>query len=42
MFVDDLDINENELTSIIKFAEDTTFLVKVCKAEADLSDDVIS
>ena len=31
LFINDLDINENELTSIIKFADDTTFLVKVCK-----------
>jgi len=41
LFINDLDINENELTFMIKFADDTTLLVKVCKAKADLSDDVI-
>ena len=43
LFINDLDFNENELTFRSNyFSDDSTFLVKVCKAEGDLSDDLIN
>ena len=37
LFINDLPIRDNDLTSIVKYAHDTTLLVKVCKNEIDLS-----
>ena len=33
LFINDLAIRDNDLTSIVKYADDTTLLVKVCKNE---------
>ena len=33
LFINDLAIRDNELTSIVKYADDTTLPVKVCKNE---------
>ena len=38
LFINDF----NDLTSIIKYADDTTLLVKVCKNEIDLSQEVVN
>ena len=37
LFINDLAIRDNDLTSIVKYADDTTLLVKVCKNDIDLS-----
>ena len=37
LFINDLAIRDNDLTSIVKYADGTTLLVKVCKNEIDLS-----
>ena len=42
LFINDLAIRDNDLTSIIKYADDTTLLVKVCKNEIDLSQEVVN
>ena len=42
LFINDLAIRDNDLTSIIKYADDTTLLVKVCKNEIVLSQEVVS
>ena len=39
---DDLAIRHNDLTGIVKYAADTTPLVKVCKNEIDLSQEVFN
>ena len=41
-FINDLAIRDNNLTSIVKYANDTTLLVKVCKNEIDLSHEVVN
>ena len=41
LFINDLAIRDNDLISIVKYAEDTTLLVKVCKNEIDLSQEVV-
>ena len=35
-------VRDNQLTSIVKYADDTTLLVKVCKIETDLSQEVVN
>ena len=35
-------IRDNDLTSIVKYADDTTLLVEVCKNEIDLSQEVVN
>ena len=35
-------IRDNDLTSIVKYADDTTLLVKVCKNEIDLYQEVVN
>ena len=43
LFINDLAIRDNDLvTSIVKYADDTTLLVKVCKNEIDLSQEVVN
>ena len=42
LFINDLAIRDNNLTSIVKYADDTTLLVKVCKNEIDLSQEVVN
>ena len=42
LFIDDLAIRDNDLSSIVKSADDTTLLVKVCKNETDLSQKVVN
>ena len=37
LLINDLAIRDNDLTSIVKYADDTTLLVKVCKNDIDLS-----
>ena len=41
MFINDYAIRDNDLTSIVKYADDITLLVKVCKTEIDLSQEVV-
>ena len=42
-FINDLAIRDNDLvTSIVKYADDTTLLVEVCKNEIDLSQEVVN
>ena len=41
-FINDLAIRDNDLTSIVKYANDTTLLVKVCKNEIHLSHEVVN
>ena len=41
-FINDLTIRDNDLTSIVKYADDTTLLVKVLKNEIDLSQEVVN
>lgn len=41
LFINDLEIRENEDTSIVKYADDTTLLVKLCKDRPDLSENVL-
>ena len=42
LFINDLAIRDNDLTSIVKYADDTALLVKVCKNEIDLSQEVFN
>ena len=43
LFINDLAISQdNELTSIVKYADDTTLLVEVCENEIDLSQEVVN
>ena len=42
LFINDLAIRDNDLTSIVKYADDTTLLVKVCNTERDLSQEVVN
>ena len=35
-------IRDNDLTSIVNYSDDTTLLVKVCKNEIDLSQEVVN
>ena len=42
LFNNDLAIRDNDLTSIVKYADDTTLLVKVCKNKIDLSQEVVN
>ena len=42
LFINDLAIRDNDLTSIVTYADDTTLLVKVCKNEIDLSQKVVN
>ena len=42
LFINGLAIRDNELTSIVKYADDSTLLVKVCKNEVDLSQEVVN
>ena len=42
LFINDLAIRDNHLTSIVKYADDTTLQVKVCKNEIDLSREVVN
>ena len=42
VFINELAIRDNELTSIVKYAHDSTLLVKVCKNEIDLSQEVVN
>ena len=42
LFINDLAIRDNELTNIVKYADDSTLLVKVCKNEIDLSQEVVN
>ena len=43
LFINNLAIGDNDLvTSIVKYADDTTLLVKVCKNEIDLSQEVVN
>ena len=42
LFINDLAIRDNDLTSIVKYADDTTLLVKVCKNVIDLSQVVVN
>ena len=42
LFINDLAIRDSYLTSIVKYADDTTSLVKVCKNETDLSQAVVN
>ena len=42
-FINDLAIRDNDLvTCIVKYADDTTLLVEVCKNEIDLSQEVVN
>ena len=42
-FINDLAIRDNDLvTSIVKYADDTTLLVEVCKNEIDLSQEFVN
>ena len=42
LFINDLAIGENDLTGIVKYADDTTLLVKVRKNGIDLSQEVVN
>ena len=43
LFINNLAISQdNDLTSIVKYADDTTLLVKVCKNGIDLSQEVVN
>ena len=42
LFINDLAIRDNDLTSIVQYADDTSLLVKVCKNEIDLSREVVN
>ena len=42
LFINDLAVRDNELTSIVKYADDTAMLVKVSKNEIDLSQEVVN
>lgn len=42
LFLDDLAIWNNDLISIVKYADNTTLLIKVCKNEIDLSQEVVN
>ena len=41
LFIHDLAIRNNDLTSIVKYGDDTTLQVKVCTNEIDLSREVV-
>ena len=41
LFINDLDIEINKLNHLVKFADDTTILVKVCKINEQLCKDII-
>ena len=40
--LNNLAIRDNDLTSIVEYADDTTLLVKVCKNEIDLSQELVN
>ena len=40
--INDLTVRDNDLASIVRYADDTTLLVKACKSEIDLSQEVIN
>ena len=42
LFINDLAIRDNGLTSIVKYVDNTTLQVKVCKNEIDLSQEVVN
>ena len=42
LFINDLSIMDDDLTSIFKYADDTTMQVKVCKDEIDLTLEVVN
>ena len=42
LFINDLAIRDDDLTSIVKYADDTTMQVKVYKDEIDLSHEVVN
>ena len=42
LFINDLAIRDNDLTIIIKYADDTTLLVKVLNTEMDLSQEDVN
>ena len=42
LFINDLAIRDNDLSSIVKYADDTTLQVKVCKNEIDLSREIVN
>ena len=39
--INDLDIEKNKLNNLVKFADDTTILVKLCKLNEQLCKDII-
>ena len=41
LFINDLDIEKNKLNLLVKFADDTTILIKVCKLNEQLCKDII-
>ena len=42
LFIHDLAIRDNDLTSIVKYTDDTALQVKLCTNEIDLSREVVS
>ena len=42
LFIHDLAIRDYDLTSIVKYTDDTTLQVKVCTIEIDLSREVVN
>ena len=42
LFIHDLAIRDNDLTSIVKFTDDTALQVKLCTNEVDLSSEVVN
>ena len=42
LFINDMAIWDNDLTIIVKYADDTTLLVKVLKTEIDLSQEDVN
>ena len=41
LFINDLNIEKNKLNLLVKFADDTTILIKVCKLNEQLCKDII-
>ena len=42
LFIHDLAIRDNDLTSIVKYTDDTALQVKLCTNEIDLSREVVN
>ena len=42
LFIHDLAIRDNDLTSMVKFTDDTALQVKLCTNEIDLSREVVN